>query len=99
MLLLIPCVVFLALDKKSESSDSAAAYTAHEKRVYGGLAIICGLISPVFWLFKAYFLRKTIDAKLFTSTLDLVIDCQIAQGIFMTSLYVIFLAIGNEFVL
>ena len=80
--LIIICVVFLAFDQKTENEDlddsTMISYTAEEKRVYGWLSILLGLVAPFLWTFKCYFLRKTLDAKLFTSTLDLAIDCQIA---------------------
>mmetsp|Transcript_30498 Transcript_30498/g.35767 ORF Transcript_30498/g.35767 Transcript_30498/m.35767 type:complete len:136 (+) Transcript_30498:467-874(+) len=73
LVLIVLCIAFLALDQKEEGSG-VNEYSASEKRIFGLLAVFCGLCAPLFWTFKGYFLRRTIDHGLFTSTKDLAID-------------------------
>ena len=100
IVMIVLCVIFLAFDEKSESlaDDTKQQYTVQEQRVFGGLAIVCSLVAPIFWTFKAYFTRKAINQKLFTSTLDLAIDCQLSLGALMTFYYIVFLTSGHDFV-
>ena len=91
LILIILCIVFLAFDEKDEAV-SELDYTAKEKQVFGGLAVLCGLTAPLFWTVKGYFLRKSIDAGHFTCTMDLAIDSQICQGVCLTLLFITYCA-------
>lgn len=73
LVLIIVCIVFLAFEKKEEAVNEFE-YSAQEKRFFGGLAVLCGVVAPLFWTVKGYFLRKSIDARDFTCTKDLAID-------------------------
>lgn len=73
LILIILCIILLAFDKKEEALSDHDT-TAKEKKIFGGLAVLCGLVAPLFWTIKGYYLRKSIDARHFTSTKDLAID-------------------------
>ena len=59
--MMVPCVILLSLDKKEESEDSDLS--EQEMVTYGSLAILMGVLAPIFWTFKTYFARKVIDEK------------------------------------
>ena len=46
--------------------------------LYGGLAVMFGILAPIFWTTKAYFLRKTIQSKSFRAW-DLGVDHMLYQ--------------------
>ena len=71
VLAMIPCVVFLSLDKKVESKDSDL--TKDGLVMFGGLAVAMGLAAPLFWTFRTYFTRRTINDKSYDIN-DLAID-------------------------
>ena len=98
IVLIVLCIIFLAFDKK-ESTEGESGYSAKEKRVYGGFAVLCSLIAPIIWTYKTYYLRKTIIAKLFTSTKDLAIDCLLVQGVLLTILFFVYFAIHGELIM
>ena len=76
LILIIVCIAFLAFDQKEEGT-SEFEFSAREQRLFGGLAVLCGVVVPLFWTLKGYYLRKSIEARDFTSTKDLAIDSQI----------------------
>ena len=71
VLAMIPCVIFLSLDKKVESEESDL--TKDQLVMYGGLAVLMGLSAPLFWTFRTYFTRRTINDKSYEIN-DLAID-------------------------
>ena len=54
LVLMIPAIFFLALDKKEVSVDDDSHLTAKEMRVYGLYAILTALVAPFMWTFRAY---------------------------------------------
>mmetsp|Transcript_22104 Transcript_22104/g.27190 ORF Transcript_22104/g.27190 Transcript_22104/m.27190 type:complete len:98 (+) Transcript_22104:534-827(+) len=97
---MVPCVILLALDKK-EASESDSGYTVEQMRLYGILAVTFGILAPLFWTTKAYFLRLTIWNNWFR-TWDMGIDHMIFQALMQTVIYVAYLCshdfIMNEFI-
>ena len=70
--MMIPCVILLSLDKKV--ADEESDVTVHDMQIYGGIAVLFAVLAPLFWTTKAYFARKSIEAKLFITTKDLALD-------------------------
>ena len=69
---MIPCVVLLSIDKKSET-DSDNDLSVSEMKKYGVLAVIMGLCGPLCWTIMANYLRQSIQEKSF-AVFDLSID-------------------------
>ena len=89
--LIVLCIIFLAFDEKKVKDSEEEEYTVQEKRVFGGFAILCGTMAPLFWTFKAYYLRKTINEQRFHSTFDIALDNQVYQGIVYTLLFLVYI--------
>jgi len=86
--LMVPCVMLLAFDKKEASTDeSGFSYTEQEMRMFGGLAVLFGILGPIFWTFKAFFLRSAIERKTF-KTWDIGVDHTLYQAAFQTLIFV-----------
>ena len=98
MMLIIICIIFLTFDKKEDAIDEVG-FTAKEKRMYGGLAIVCSPSAPLLWLIKIYHVRKTIDAKLYSSTKDLAIDSILAFGLMMAVLFLGYVATHDDIIM
>ena len=58
--LMIPCVIFLSLDKKDDQV-SKNDLTPEEMKVYGIYAVLFGLCGPIMWTVKTYYIRISID--------------------------------------
>ena len=86
------CVVFLTFDKKVDADDEVGGYSAQEKRVYGGLAVLCGIAAPIIWTYKQYYLRKTIIDEKFSSTIDLAMDTKLVYAIVLTVIFLCYIA-------
>ena len=76
--MMIPCVVLLSLDPKevdeAEVKDKdEELVTEKEMRLYGIVAVSFGILAPLFWLVKVYYIRLTIDDKSFV-LYDMAID-------------------------
>ncbi len=63
--------------------------------MYGGLAVLMGLSAPLFWTFRTYFTRRTINDKSYEVN-DLAIDTVLAQAIIQTLIYAAYLS-ANDF--
>ena len=90
---MVPCVILLALDKKTvdeTSDDPTSNFTEYEMRAFGGLAVLFGILAPLFWTTKAYFLRRSIEQKSF-KTWDVGIDHMLYQSAIQTLIYVTYL--------
>ena len=61
ILMMIPCVLFLSLDKKIVDEGSDSEFTAEQMRTYGLIAILFGVSAPLFWTYKSYWTRKAIE--------------------------------------
>ena len=53
---MVPCVVLLSIDKKTEG-DSDNDLSVDEMKKYGVLAVIMGLCGPLCWTIKANYVR------------------------------------------
>ena len=58
--------------------------------MYGAYAVICGMLAPFFWTFKAFITRKVIEDKSFP-TWDLAIDQQFFAALISLIFFVIYL--------
>ena len=87
--LIVICIVLLATDKKDTDggSDAGDALTVQEKHRYGILAILFAIIAPFFWTFRAYSIRRTLEAKVYKIS-DLGIDANMATGLLLTLFHV-----------
>ena len=69
MILIIPCIVFLAFgsspgdevieDSSSETSDETIVYTDAQKKLYAILSIVFAMLAPFFWTTKIFYLRQS----------------------------------------
>ena len=64
-------------------------------KMYGFLAVIVGLLTPINWTLKTFFARRAFERKDFVP-LDLAIDLLIFRNIFSVAIYVVFL-MNNPF--
>ena len=83
MILIIPCIVFLAFgsapgdevieDSSSETSDETIVYTDAQKKLYAILSIVFAMIAPFFWTTKIFYLRQS-EGRYGFNIFDLSID-------------------------
>ncbi len=92
--MMIPCVILLSLDKKV--ADQESDVTVHDMQIYGGIAVLFAVLAPLFWTTKAYFARKSIEAKLFITTRDLALDSALFHSSSQTVLFCIYLWFNSE---
>jgi hypothetical protein len=79
ILLMMPCVILLSLDKKVVNEDSD--YSERQLVEFGSYAVIMGVLAPVFWTFKVYWTRRTINDKTYDLK-DLALDTVLFKTFF-----------------
>ena len=91
IVMIIPCILLLSLDKKKVTvTSSDQELEEHELRIYGLISIVFALCAPFFWTFKSFYIRKAIETKVFP-VYDLALDTQGYSYSVSCLVYVVFL--------